>query len=48
MKNLNVAIPDAVDQQLDWIMAQKQFRNRSDAIEWIIREVFKTLQGVQP
>ena len=43
MKNLNVAIPDAVDLKLDDIMEKKHFKNRADAVAWLIEEVFSQL-----
>lgn len=43
MKNLNVTITDEADSKLDEIMASKRFKNRADAVDWIIREVAKQL-----
>ncbi len=41
MKNLNVAITDQTDERLDKIIRVKGFRNRADAVDWIIQEIFK-------
>jgi len=43
VKNLNIAIPDPVDLKLDGIMQKKRFKNRADAIAWLIEEGFKQL-----
>lgn len=43
MKNLGVAITDDADEKLDKIMDVKQFKNRTDAVEWLIQEAFKLL-----
>ena len=42
-KNLGVAITDGADGKLDRIMEAKKFKNRSDAVEWLIQETFKLL-----
>jgi len=42
-KNLGVAITDDADTKLDVIMEKKHFKNRADAVEWLIQEVFKQL-----
>ena len=44
MKNLNVTITDDADGKLDQIMVDKRFKNRADAVDWIIKEVFKQMQ----
>jgi metal-responsive CopG/Arc/MetJ family transcriptional regulator len=41
MKNLSIAISDDADQKLDQIMQAKHFKNRADAIEYLIQTVFK-------
>jgi hypothetical protein len=41
MKNLNVVITEESDKKLEKIMAEKRFRNRADALDWIIPEAFK-------
>jgi hypothetical protein len=41
MKNLNVVITEESDKKLDKIMAEKRFKNRADALDWIIPEAFK-------
>ena len=43
MKNLNVTITDEADEKLDKIMASKRFKNRADAVDWLIREMAKRL-----
>ena len=43
MKNLNVAIPDPVDVKLDEIMEKKHFKNRADAVAWLIEQVYDQL-----
>ena len=47
MKNLNVTITDDADRELDKIMEIKHFKNRADAVDWLIREVFKHLNKVK-
>jgi len=42
-KNLGVAISDDADQKLSEIITVKRFKNRADAIEWLIQEGFKQL-----
>jgi metal-responsive CopG/Arc/MetJ family transcriptional regulator len=42
-KNLGVAITDDADGKLDKIMEVKHFKNRADAIEFLIQEGFKQL-----
>lgn len=41
MKNLNVGITDEADQKLDAIMEKKRFRNRGDAVEYLINFAFE-------
>jgi hypothetical protein len=41
MKNLNVVITEESDQKLEKIMAEKRFKNRADALDWIIPEAFR-------
>lgn len=41
MKNLNVVITEESDKKLEKIMAEKRFKNRADAIDWIIPEAFR-------
>jgi metal-responsive CopG/Arc/MetJ family transcriptional regulator len=48
MKNLNVAIPDTVDVKLDKIMTEKEFKNRADAVAWLIETVFAELFKGEP
>jgi hypothetical protein len=36
LKNLNVGITDETDERLDKIIRAKGFRNRLDAVEWLI------------
>jgi len=43
LKNLNVAIPDPVDAKLDEIMERKHFKNRADAVAWLIEQVYGQL-----
>ena len=45
MKNLNVTISEEADNLLDRIMAQKAFKNRADAVDWIIKTIFEKLFG---
>lgn len=40
MKNINIAITDSVDAKLDEIMQKKEFKNRADAIAWLIEQGF--------
>jgi metal-responsive CopG/Arc/MetJ family transcriptional regulator len=40
LKNINIAITDSVDQKLDEIMQKKEFKNRADAIAWLIERGF--------
>jgi len=40
MKNMGVAITDDADGKLDRIMELKKFKNRADAIEWLIQDIF--------
>jgi metal-responsive CopG/Arc/MetJ family transcriptional regulator len=42
-KNVGVAITDETDGKLDKIMEAKKFKNRADAVEWLIQETFKLL-----
>ena len=42
-KNLGVAITDDADEKLDHIMELKKFKNRADAIEWLIQDIFRQL-----
>lgn len=42
-KNLGVAITDDADGKLDRIMEEKKFKNRADAVEWLIQEIFSQL-----
>lgn len=42
-KNLGVAITDDADSKLDSIMEKKHFKNRADAIEWLIQDIFRQL-----
>jgi hypothetical protein len=44
-KNLGVAITDDADQKLSEIMEIKGFKNRADAVEYLIQQGFK--QAVQ-
>jgi hypothetical protein len=37
MKNLNVVITDDSDTKLEKIMDEKRFKNRADALDWIIQ-----------
>lgn len=41
MKNLNVTVTEEVDAKLEKVMEEKHFKNRADAIDWIINEVFE-------
>ena len=43
MKNLGVAITDEIDLKLDEIMRIKNFKNRADAVEWLIQTGFEKL-----
>jgi metal-responsive CopG/Arc/MetJ family transcriptional regulator len=43
MKNLNIAVTDDTDEKLDEIMKAKQCKNRADAIEFLILEVYQRL-----
>lgn len=40
MKNLNVVITEDSDQKLEKIMVEKRFKNRANAVDWIIAEAF--------
>ena len=42
-KNLGVAITDDADEKLDRIMELKKFKNRADAVEWLIQDIFRQL-----
>lgn len=48
MKNINIAITDPVDAKLDEIMHKKDFKNRADAIAWLIEEGFSQLFKEEP
>ncbi len=41
MKNLNIVITDDTDGKLQKIMDEKRFKNRADALDWIIAEAFR-------
>ena len=43
MKNMGVAITDDADVKLERIMELKKFKNRVDAVEWLIQEIFRQL-----
>ena len=40
---MGVAITDDADTKLDAIMEKRHFKNRADAVEWLIQETFKQL-----
>ena len=44
MRNLNVAVTDITDEKLDEIMKVKAFKNRADAIEFLINEIHRQLK----
>lgn len=44
MKNLNVTITDDADEKLSEILANKRFKNRADAVDWLIKEIHKQMQ----
>jgi metal-responsive CopG/Arc/MetJ family transcriptional regulator len=44
MKNLNITISNENDQKLDVIMQKKQFKNRADAVAWLIETVSEQLK----
>jgi hypothetical protein len=41
MKNLNVVITDEADGKLQKIMDEKRFKNRADAVDWIIAQALR-------
>jgi hypothetical protein len=41
MKNLNIVITDDADIKLEKIMVEKRFKNRADALDWIIHAAFE-------
>jgi hypothetical protein len=41
MKNLNIVITDEGNEKLQKIMDEKRFKNRADAVDWIIAEAFR-------
>ena len=43
-KNLGVAISDEVDDMLNVIIEKYKFKNRADAIEFLIKEGFKRVE----
>jgi hypothetical protein len=45
MKNLNVVITEETDTKLEKVMTEKRFKNRADAVDWIINEVFGLVFG---
>lgn len=45
MRNLNVTITEESDVKLEKIMAQKQLKNRPDAVDWIIATAFDVVFG---
>lgn len=42
-KNLGVAVTDDADGRLQKIMEARKFKNRADAVEWLIQEAFKLM-----
>jgi hypothetical protein len=52
-KNLNIVITDEADGKLQKVMDEKRFKNRADAVDWIIAEAFRIVfrkaaeQGVE-
>ena len=44
-KNLGVAISDEVDEMLNAIIDKYKFKNRADAIEFLIKEGFKQVEA---
>ena len=42
-KNLGVAITDDADGKLNAIMEKKHFKNRADAVEFLIQTIYKQL-----
>jgi Arc/MetJ-type ribon-helix-helix transcriptional regulator len=45
MKNLNVVITEEADAKLEKVMVEKRFKNRADAVNWIIDAVFALVFG---
>lgn len=45
MKNLNVGITDETDARLEKILRAKGFKNRLDAVEWLIELGVKEIKG---
>ena len=45
MKNLNVTITEESDVKIEKIMAEKQLKNRPDALDWIIAAAFDVVFG---
>jgi metal-responsive CopG/Arc/MetJ family transcriptional regulator len=44
-KNLGVAISDEVDEMLNAVIDKYKFKNRADAIEFLIKQGFKQVEA---
>jgi len=40
---VNITITDSVDDKLDKIMQKKEFKNRADAVAWLIEQGFEII-----